>query len=85
MAAADGNGPLASRMKPFVPCQCVRLIEDDPLSKRIQFLQGLEVKEFLVDCHLLLPPLAVMAVLALVVPPVVIVTPTLLSSSPSLA
>ena len=30
MAAAGGNCPLAPHMRPFVPCHCVRLIEEDP-------------------------------------------------------
>ena len=51
------------------------LIDDDPL-----FSQGLE--ECLVDCLLVLPPPAAIAVLALVIPPVVIVDlPLSLSSS----
>ena len=41
MAAAGGNGPLAPHMRPFVPCQCIRLVEDNPPSKRMHFLPGL--------------------------------------------
>ena len=41
MAAAGGNCPLAPHMRPFVPCRCVRLIEEDPLGKPIRFLLGL--------------------------------------------
>jgi hypothetical protein len=41
MAAAGRNGPLAPHMRPFVPRQCVRLLEDNPPSKRMHFLPGL--------------------------------------------
>ena len=41
MAAAGGNCPLAPHMRPFVPCRCVGLIEEDPPSKPIRFLLGL--------------------------------------------
>ena len=41
MAAAGGNCPLAPHMRPFVPCRCVGLIEEDPPSKPICFLLGL--------------------------------------------
>ncbi len=41
MAAAGGNGPLAPHTRPFILCQCVRLVEDNPLSKRMHFLPGL--------------------------------------------
>ncbi len=35
MAAAGGNGPLAPHMRPFVPRQCIDLIEDNSPSNRI--------------------------------------------------
>ena len=41
MAAAGGNCPLAPHMRPFIPCRCVGLIEEDPPSKPIRFLLGL--------------------------------------------
>jgi hypothetical protein len=41
MAAAGGNCPLAPHMRPFTPCCCVELIEEDPPSKPIRFLLGL--------------------------------------------
>ena len=41
MAAAGGNCPLAPHMRPFVPCRCIGLIEEDHLSKPIPFLLGL--------------------------------------------
>jgi hypothetical protein len=41
MATASGNCPLAPHMRPFVPCLCVGLIEEDPPSKPIRFLLGL--------------------------------------------
>ncbi len=41
MAAAGGNCPLAPHMRPFVPCRCVGLIEEDSPSKPIRFLLGL--------------------------------------------
>ncbi len=41
MAAAGRNRPLAPHMRPFVPCRCVGLIEEDNSSKPIHFLLGL--------------------------------------------
>jgi hypothetical protein len=41
MANAGGNCPLAPHMRPFVPCRCIGLIEEDPPSKPIHFLLGL--------------------------------------------
>ena len=41
MAAAGGNCPLVPHMRPFVPCRCIGLIEEDPQSKPICFLMGL--------------------------------------------
>ena len=37
MVAAGRNGHMAPRMRPFVPHQCVRLIEDDPQASRYTF------------------------------------------------
>ena len=41
MAAASGNDPLAPHRRPFVPRRCVRLVVDNPPSKRMHFLPGL--------------------------------------------
>ncbi len=37
MAAACRNGPLVLHMRPFVSHRCVRLVEDNPASKRMHF------------------------------------------------
>ena len=37
MVAAGRNGHMAPRMRPFVPHQCVRLIDDDPQASRNTF------------------------------------------------
>ena len=37
MVAAGRNGHMAPRMRPFVPHQCVRLIDDDPQARRHTF------------------------------------------------
>ena len=41
MAAAGGDCPQAPHTRPFVPCRCVGLIEEDPPSIPIRFLLGL--------------------------------------------
>jgi len=40
MATTGRNGPLAPHMRPFVPCRCVGVIEDNTPSTMIWFLRG---------------------------------------------
>jgi hypothetical protein len=42
MAAASGNGPLVTHMRPCTPRRCVEWMGDNPPSKRIYFLSAVE-------------------------------------------